>query len=307
MKKIDSKILKQLLSEDKSSEVITYLLKLTESKNSRLHNDLVIISSQLRELEGKSRTGVAFIAEAHTQKAKITHSVLSIIDNLTEEDLESNIVWSVETDSTKVIFQSEKSKNKASNKTVEEEKEYKVDNFKTNKWIILSIISCLILGLFSYRILIEKPTKDVEFTVNNSKEQLLANSTQQKDILDEEKRDKEIIKAKINSWNHANEYKNAKILSQLYAEQIEDFYDNKNVTKEYCIADQANYFARNFDTHQSIKSDIDFVKIDDSTYECYFDKEITKNDDIKTFRAILKFQKQAGDFKIIGETTMKDK
>ena len=40
MNNVDRKVLKQLLYEDKSPEVISYLLKLTESKKSHLHNRL---------------------------------------------------------------------------------------------------------------------------------------------------------------------------------------------------------------------------------------------------------------------------
>ncbi len=87
MKKSNRKTLKHLLSEDKSLEVINYLLRLTESKDSYYYNDLVIISAQYRELESLTRKGVTAITEAHTQKAKITNSVLNIIDNLSEEDL----------------------------------------------------------------------------------------------------------------------------------------------------------------------------------------------------------------------------
>ena len=85
MKKTARQTLKQLLSEDEPRTVVDKLLELTSEKDADIYNQLIVVSSRLKELERAQIKGTAIFMEFNSEKARINDALLSIIDNLPTE------------------------------------------------------------------------------------------------------------------------------------------------------------------------------------------------------------------------------
>jgi uncharacterized protein (TIGR02145 family) len=74
--------LKDLLSEDNPRLVVQHLMGITRHLDDEAHNELVIISAQLKAYESRQVKGLAVFSELFVEKAKIHNALLHIIDNL---------------------------------------------------------------------------------------------------------------------------------------------------------------------------------------------------------------------------------
>jgi Effector-associated domain 11 len=74
--------LKELLSDDKPRLVVQHLIDITRNLDDEAHNELVIISAQLKAYESRQVKGLAVFSELFVEKAKIHNALLHIIDNL---------------------------------------------------------------------------------------------------------------------------------------------------------------------------------------------------------------------------------
>jgi uncharacterized protein (TIGR02145 family) len=74
--------LKELLSDDKARLVLQHLIDITRDLDEEAHNELIIVSAQLKAYESRQVKGLAVFSELFVEKAKIHNALLHIIDNL---------------------------------------------------------------------------------------------------------------------------------------------------------------------------------------------------------------------------------
>jgi uncharacterized protein (TIGR02145 family) len=74
--------LKELLSDDKARLVLQHLIEITRDLDDDAHNELIIVSAQLKAYESRQVKGLAVFSDLFVEKAKIHHALLHIIDNL---------------------------------------------------------------------------------------------------------------------------------------------------------------------------------------------------------------------------------
>ena len=80
---LESKIEKELkkqISENKIMEVIDVLLQRTFLKNKDIYNQIIVIQRSLNHIERESRLNLITTDMVLTEKAKITNSIIEIID-----------------------------------------------------------------------------------------------------------------------------------------------------------------------------------------------------------------------------------
>lgn len=305
MKKNNHIRLKELLSQDKSHEVIRVLLTVTNTNKSSLYDDLIVISSRLKDLENLQRKGMTAITEAHTEKAKITNSILSIINDLSEEDFEADIVWAVDTNNSVIITSRPDTVGEvASKKDVSSKKDIPI----TRTLFILSFLILIFLFFQLYRDYI-KDDKKTEDLARIQPQKLMNTDTitepsPVKNIQDNST-DIEEITSKIYLRFNADEYKEASILDTLYAEKLTDYYGDIDVPKIKCVNDQSSHYKNEPDSHSKLVSEIDFSTSDNIIYRCIFKKQLEDKSKKTIFRSVLVFKKFSFGFRIIGEFDMR--
>jgi hypothetical protein len=75
--------LKALLVKGKTAQVFEQLLDLTEKHDEDAHNTVLLLSAQLNRLNAKETNGLLSYSEATTERNRLTHSLIRVIDDLT--------------------------------------------------------------------------------------------------------------------------------------------------------------------------------------------------------------------------------
>lgn len=111
------------------------------------------------------------------------------------------------------------------------------------------------------------------------------------------------VKAQCNTWNSANSIKDATLLGTIYADTLVNFYGEAKKTRDFCVTDQHNWFAKHPDASQSIAGDsIRIEKLTNDTLKAYFTKELTLEGKVRELPSYLKFLKIGSAYLIVAES-----
>ena len=74
--------LKTLLTKGKTDEVIERLLDITEKTDKDAHNTVSLLSGQINRLNNQENNGIIGFSDATTQRNRLSHSLMNVIDGL---------------------------------------------------------------------------------------------------------------------------------------------------------------------------------------------------------------------------------